>query len=57
MAGDRIDNYMVPVNAVGMSTLRVRSAAFGIQEARSDAERPDVEVSRVDDVPPAVRRL
>jgi HAD superfamily hydrolase (TIGR01509 family) len=57
MVGDRIDNDVVPAKEVGMRTVRVRSAAYGIQEVRSDAERPDVEVSRLDDVPPAVRRL
>jgi len=57
MVGDRIDNDVVPAKAVGMRTVRVRCSAYGIQEARSDAERPDVEVYRLDDVPPAVRRL
>lgn len=57
MVGDRIDNDVVPAKAVGLRTVRVRSAAYGIQEARSDAERPDVEVSRLDEIPPAVRRL
>lgn len=57
MVGDRIDNDVVPAKAVGMRTVRVRSAAYGIQEARSEAERPDVEVSRLDEIPTAVRGL
>lgn len=57
MVGDRIDNDVVPAKAVGMRTVRVRCSAYGIQEARSDAERPDIEVSRLDDVPQAVRQL
>lgn len=57
MVGDRIDNDVLPAKTLGLKTVRVRSAAYGIQVARSDAERPDVEVSRLDEIPPAVRRL
>ena len=57
MVGDRIDNDVVPAKAVGMRTVRLRCSAYRIQEPRSDAERADAEVSRLDEVPPAVRRL
>lgn len=57
MVGDRIDNDVVPAKAVGLRTVHVPSAAYAIQVPRSDAERPDVAVARLEEVPPAVRRL
>lgn len=57
MVGDRIDNDVVPAKAMGLRTVHVPSVAYALQVPRSEAERPDVEVSRLDEVPPAVRRL
>ncbi len=57
MVGDRIDNDVVPAKALGLRTVRVRSPEYAMQEARSLAEEPDLEVRRLAEVPLAIRRL
>lgn len=47
MVGDRIDCDIVPARQLGMRTVRLRTGRHVTQEPRSEAERPDVEVTDV----------
>lgn len=57
MIGDRIDNDIAPAKKVGFKTVRVRWGIFKRQEALSEEERPDMEVSNLSEVPEALKRL
>lgn len=57
MIGDRLDYDIRPARARGWRTVRVRQGFAGGLEPATDAERPDVSVSRVTDVPSALERL
>ncbi len=57
MVGDRIDNDIEPAKALGFRTIRVRWGVFGAQLPLRPAQRPDVEVASLREVPHAVERL
>lgn len=58
MIGDRPDNDIAPAKSIGMRTIRLRRGLVYVwYDATTEAERADIEVRRVDDIAPAVRRL
>ncbi len=57
MVGDRLDTDICPANKLGMKTVRVTDSLFALQEPREDCERPTVTVSKLTEVPAAVRGL
>jgi HAD superfamily hydrolase (TIGR01549 family) len=57
MVGDRVDNDIVPANLLGMRTTLFRTGRHREQQPRSWDERPDAEVSHVDELLPAILAL
>ncbi|OGS51162.1 MAG: hypothetical protein A3K65_05535 [Euryarchaeota archaeon RBG_16_68_12] len=57
MVGDRIDNDIEPAKALGFRTVRVRSGVFRHQFPLRPAQRPDVEVASLREVPHALEKL
>jgi len=51
MVGDRIDNDVAPAKRLGMKTVRFKWGIFGPQEAVSEEEKPDFEISLLSDLP------
>jgi HAD superfamily hydrolase (TIGR01662 family) len=56
MVGDRLDTDICPANRIGMVTIRVTDSLFALQEPREACEQPTYTVSRLAEVPSAVRR-
>ncbi|MEO8458119.1 MAG: HAD family hydrolase [Chloroflexota bacterium] len=57
MVGDRIDCDIAPANALGMRTVCLRTGRHASQEPRTEAERPDAEVTEVAAMREAILRL
>ena len=57
MVGDRIDNDVAPAKGLGMRTIRIRAGLFGPQEASSESETPDTEITCLDRLPVVLARL
>ena len=57
MVGDRIDFDMEPARALGFHTVRMKWGVFRNQSPLRPAQRPDVEVGSLTDVPGALDRL
>jgi putative hydrolase of the HAD superfamily len=57
MVGDRIDADIVPARQLGMRTVRIRTGRHATQEPRSNAERPDAEVTDVAGMREAILRM
>lgn len=57
MVGDRIDNDVVPAKQLGMRTVRIKCGVFGPQEASSESEVPDAEITRLDRLPTVLARF
>jgi FMN phosphatase YigB (HAD superfamily) len=55
MVGDRIDNDIVPANALGMLTVRFRTGRHAAQQPRSWDEQPDFEFTDVPALTMAIR--
>jgi len=57
MVGDRIDADIMPARQLGMRTVRLRTGRHATQEPRSEAERPDAEVTDVVGMREAILRM
>jgi HAD superfamily hydrolase (TIGR01549 family) len=57
MVGDRIDKDVIPAKTISMKTIRMRVGLHRHQEPRTPDERPDAEISRLEELPMAVQQL
>jgi len=55
--GDRIDNDIVPVEALGMAAIQLRGGRHRRQRPRSSAEAPDAVVTDVRELEAAILAL